>query len=80
LGDESAHADFTIDDANTASKVAKWLATGSSTSSQSTGGSIMPTRYHIEVKATSGKCEEPFSMSSNQNRLVSLTVLLLSMY
>jgi hypothetical protein len=74
-GDESAYADFTITDALACGKLAEWLSGTNNTLSKSTGASAKPGRFHIEVKATTGDDDEPFEMSGNQFRLVSVGLL-----
>jgi hypothetical protein len=73
-GDESDYADFTIVDPITCGKLAECLAGTNTTLSQPTSASAKPDRYHIEVKATTGDHDEPFEMSSNQFRLVSVAM------
>lgn len=70
VGYESDFADFTIDDIEASYKITQWLARSGLMGEEADIDSHR--NYHFEVKATSGSCDEPFSISSNQIALVSL--------
>ncbi|EMC91365.1 hypothetical protein BAUCODRAFT_152628 [Baudoinia panamericana UAMH 10762] len=61
---EGFYSDFTITNGTTCDRIAYWLGeTGCEAASQWMGKDVT---FHIEVKATSGRREEPFLISPNQ--------------
>ncbi|KAI9685067.1 MAG: hypothetical protein M1822_005459 [Bathelium mastoideum] len=65
---EGDYADITIKEYDSVARFTDWLiAGGHSEATQWKGQDIT---YHVEVKTTTGQCNEPFSMSNNQVRLV----------
>lgn len=70
-GSEGDYSDFTICDPAIGSKLTAWLIrNGKSAAKQLLG---QTSTYHIEVKTTTGRCDEPFIMSNSQVEHVSST-------
>lgn len=66
---EGDYADFTIVDSNAVDKFTDWLVTGGHAEAAEWKGKEIT--YHIEVKTTTGGCNDAFTMSNNQFDLVS---------
>ena len=70
-GVEADHADFTVTSYEACKRISSYLVReGVVGEDHFTGRKI--TAYHIEVKATTGGCLEPFSLSDAQLENVSL--------
>ncbi|KAI7390187.1 hypothetical protein KC336_g17010 [Hortaea werneckii] len=64
---EGGFADFTIRDPAICKKMTEWLMAAGSADLKRWAGQELA--YHLEVKATVGRCEQPFSMSNAQFKL-----------
>jgi len=70
-GREGAYSDFTIEDSNVTSRIVTWLETDGDPLPYTTRDAAT---FHLEVKGTLGRCEEPFMLSNNQLDLVSVGI------
>jgi hypothetical protein len=66
-GFEGDYADFIISDSALCSQLKEWLTEKGNDNTRLKDDAT----YHIEVKTTSGHCDEPFTMSQNQVEHVS---------
>ncbi|GAB1739090.1 hypothetical protein NU219Hw_g3847t1 [Hortaea werneckii] len=64
-GVEAYHADFTVTNYQVCQRISNYLIKEGVVSGEMLAGRKV-TAYHIEVKATTGRCSEPFSMSDSQ--------------
>ncbi|KAI7192285.1 hypothetical protein KC363_g3397 [Hortaea werneckii] len=64
-GNEAYHADFTVTNYQVCQRISNFLINESVVSKEFFAGCKV-TAYHIEVKATTGRCSEPFSLSDAQ--------------
>lgn len=69
-GLEGEHSDFTLTSLDIAHRFTTWLVSRGFEQAQLWLG--MDLKYHLEVKTTTGDLTEPFMVSNNQMRLVSL--------
>ncbi|KAI7498789.1 hypothetical protein KC357_g297 [Hortaea werneckii] len=70
-GNEAYHADFTVTNYQVCQRISIFLLNEGVVSKEFFAGCKV-TAYHIEVKATTGRCSEPFSLSDAQLDIVSL--------
>ena len=61
---ESHYTDFTITDPDVCDRITQWLIEAENNEAYNLLGKTFT--YRMEVKATTGGCDEPFSMSANQ--------------
>ncbi|RMY05763.1 hypothetical protein D0868_06234 [Hortaea werneckii] len=73
-GVEADHADFTVTNYQVCQRISNYLINEGVVSKEVLAGCKV-TAYHIEVKATTGRCSEPFSLSDAQLDLVSAILL-----
>ncbi|KAI7499543.1 hypothetical protein KC367_g4397 [Hortaea werneckii] len=64
-GNEAYHADFTVTNYQVCQRISIFLLNEGVVSKEFFAGCKV-TAYHIEVKATTGRCSEPFSLSDAQ--------------
>ncbi|RMY97100.1 hypothetical protein D0864_04916 [Hortaea werneckii] len=64
-GVEADHADFTVTDYQVCQRISNYLINEGVVDRENFAGRKV-TAYHIEVKATMGRCSEPFSLSDAQ--------------